>query len=194
MIYEEAAKETTVTGWACITCGRFYGNDGGAERAARWCHATDLPCERCGGRNLNKSYTCCASCLIEKDAERWNAMPEAEWDGKVALNVWGDDKYFFYAAEILDYLEDAERDDGEPLKLEDLRLVLCEQVEPRRFEFADFFCDDLAECHADEDYSKIDDIVNAILRKDFPITWQPTQTRASLRSLMKETGMKAVAA
>lgn len=191
MIYEEAAELTQATGYKCKTCGAFYAGEGENSRhMARWCHASDLPC-KCGKRNDNKSYTVCATCRKGLDEKRWNDLPVADWNGEDALSIWHDDKFFYWPQDVADYLEELNddlEDDDEPVNLEDLRIVLCKRVEPRRFDYADFFDDYLSDAAQSDDYSEIDEKVNDLLSRNFPETWQSVNVRASIESLRRYIG------
>lgn len=66
--YEEAAEVVQMHGWACKSCGRFYGNN---EHSARYCCAQTLPCP-CGGRR-ERGWTICASCRDKDNLDKWLA-------------------------------------------------------------------------------------------------------------------------
>lgn len=76
----EAASIKTVTGWVSST-GRFWGDD---ERMARFDGSTHKRCD-CGAVIAHRSY--CRACSDRKEAEKWEAMPEAEWDGVAMLKL-----------------------------------------------------------------------------------------------------------
>lgn len=189
--YEDAAEAVSVQGYQCKTCQAFYPHASETSlHSARWCCATDLPCE-CGKRITNKHFAYCDECLVRRESLRWDGMAQADWDGKAALAIWGGDKYFFDPNDILEYIEatnDNREDDDEEIDLDDLRIVICRRVQPSEFSFADFFRDDMADEHQDDNYSQIDDQVNAILQAAFPETWEPTEIRASRKSIYRHTG------
>ena len=99
---EEAAEHrTNISGWACKTCGRFYGDEGGAERAARFCCQKDHACETDGCKNrAERSYIICDPCRDLARVKRWEALKEVEWNGETPLGLEGEDKDFFREREI----------------------------------------------------------------------------------------------
>ena len=110
----EAASIQTVTGWVSRT-GHFWGDD---ERMARYDGSTHKRCE-CGEIIEQRSY--CRKCSDRKEVERWQAMPEVEWNGSDYLYSQTDDQYFRDEQEIADYCADCD----EPCTPDDLRLVIC---------------------------------------------------------------------
>ena len=110
----EAASIQTVTGWVSRT-GRFWGND---ERMARFDGSTHRRCE-CGAVIEQRSY--CRACHDRKQVERWQAMPEVEWDGTAMLYSQVADHYFRDEQELADYCADSE----DPCTPDDLRLIIC---------------------------------------------------------------------
>lgn len=202
MKYEESATLTTRTGWACNHCSRFYeGDNESSSHAARWCCSDDQPCPTCDGRKgRGRSY--CDACCTARDAAQWDAMPEMDWDGSTALAIWNADKYFFSSNELLDFIEERFEETDPLLKAGDhnllkaallagSRLVICEKVEMREFEFSEFFQDEMADEYRDDDYSHVDEMVNTILKHFFPATWMPTHVRASVESLCNRLGINA---
>lgn len=182
--YEEAAHVVTATGWACKTCSRFFGTDQytpadghGAEHMARWCCASSMPC-KCGGR-IEGGYTICEACRNKQREADWLAKPEIEWDGEFPLAVWDDDRYFFDADALYEYVDDIIEDGGNPLGL---KLTTCKRADVRQFEMNDFLCDDLPE---DEtlDCEEIDKTVNDWIAANQPRLFYPTGERISQASL-----------
>lgn len=171
--YEDAAEPKTMTGWACKKCNRFYSQHD--EHSARWCCSTDQPCA-CGGRK-SKTYTCCDACRQKLNAERFTKLPRAEWDGDTPVAVWDGDQYFFSPVAVAEYCEKHE------LKLENVRLVLCEKDKSKRlFEMNEFMSDELAEDYT-LDADEIDKAVNDWIEANVPALWHPTDTAVSLESL-----------
>lgn len=184
IIYEDAAEETTITGWKCKTCNRFYGAD---EHMARWCHAMDLPCKGCETGRVKKHHTYCNACQAKADLERWLKMPESDWDGASVLAVWRDDKYFFHIEDLADYLDD---EVDEEAKLEDMRLVICRRIYPPSFCLAEYSGDYLPDDMADDFHTtEIDEAVNKFITDHFPPVYEPINVRASLESLKKHLGI-----
>jgi len=135
---EAAQYRTDIKGWVSRT-GNYYGDTPSGERAARYDGCTHVPCRNCSAA-IPKGYTICGNCSARKDAERYAAMPRAEWDGKAMLYSEAMDEFYQDL--------DAASDDLEfitTLKtLEELRLVICEPVYVRPLDI-DYFADDLPE-------------------------------------------------
>lgn len=113
---EAATYRTDISGWVSST-GHFFGKD---EQAARYKGSTHTRCE-CG-EAAKHPYTACEECRRKKMVERYNALPFKEWDGKEALCVYGDDKYFFSEEDLLEYLYEHEMNGS------DIMLVLCAPI------------------------------------------------------------------
>jgi hypothetical protein len=177
--YEDAAEyRTNIEGWCCKTCRRFWAAD---ERMARWCCATELPCPECGGRNANKSYTCCAACLRRYEDERWAKLERADWDGETPLCEWRGDRYYFDAEEVAERIVDHM---GEGGTIGDIRLVVCVAAEPSTFEMAEFLVDELPEDFVPgPDYGEIDKVVNDWIEAQSPLSWLPGDKAVSVASL-----------
>lgn len=191
--FEEAAHVITTTGWACKRCGKFYGDDStpasGSREAlpsdrceymARWCCASSLPCA-CGGR-MTSIYTVCDACRLKAKNDDWNAKTPVEWNGEFPIAVWDDDKYFFDADALYEYVDDLVEDGG---NVDDLKLTKCKNHEPREFELAEFLSDDLPE---DFELPKgaaadINDDVNKWIKSHVPSLWFGTGERISRASL-----------
>lgn len=163
--YEDAAEVVTVIGWACKTCRRWWGDD---EHLARWCCATDLPCE-CGGRK-RKTYTVCAGCRERKAEERWAARERREWDGELPLFAVGLDEFVFDEDRLVELVH--EHGDG-------LRLLFCRPVYAREVE-ADLWYDDLPEDWDLDSVPWLADAVDALnetirakRQADEPVSWRP---------------------
>jgi len=189
--FEDNAHVVSVTGWACKKCGCFFGDpsrDQSAERMARWCCATDLPCETdgCAGR-VGKPYRFCQACQDRQSEERWQSVQCAEWDGEFPVCAWDSDQMFWSEEDLHEYMMDVNA--GEPiLKLVDLRLCICEKVQIRQFEVMDFLCDDIHEDTSSHDFRadlrEIEKTVNDWLEANTPAMYQATNKAISLESLM----------
>lgn len=173
--YEDAASRVTATGWACNTCHRWYGDAEGAEHLARWCCATDLPCE-CGGR-LRKPWSACESCREQRSAERWAKLPREEWDGTTPLYSEELQRFLWDEDEVWEAIEEAGGD------TEALRLCLCRPQPPRELDL-DYWEDDLPE---DGDYLDLPDelreavdVLNEVIKRQSVLSWWATQTAAVL--------------
>lgn len=178
---EEAAEfRTNIEGWICKTCRRFYGKEEGAERTARFCCEKDHKCDSCDGR-AKKSYIYCDPCIAKRAHERFLKVPVVEWDGETPLVTFDDDRYFFDADSLADWLAE------EGIKIEDAKLVLAEEDSPPLFKMSEFLCDYLCDDNRDqlEPTDKIDKAVNRWIEKNTPTTWLPSNQRPSIDSLRK---------
>jgi len=180
---EQAAERlTNIAGWVCKTCRRFYGDEPGAERTARYCCEKDHACDTkdCVGR-AKKPYTVCDLCRSRLDLERYLKLEVVEWDGEAPLVTYDDDEYFFDVDSLADWL--AEHD----VKVEDAQLVIAEDDGPPVFEMDEFLSDYLCEDNRDqlEPTAKIDKLVNKWIEKNTPKTYLPSNKRPSIDSLKK---------
>lgn len=178
---EEAAEyRTNIEGWICKTCRRFYGKEEGSERTARYCCEKDHACgtEGCAGRST-KPYIYCDPCIKARDIAKWKELPQEAWDGEVPLVLDDDDKYFWGAEELSEYLYE------EGLKLDDVRLVFAEKDGKPSFEMQEFLSDYLCEDNQDAlpSSKKIDATVNRWIDEHCPATWLPAKKRPTLASL-----------
>lgn len=176
---EASAHVVTVTGWACKHCNRWWGDD---ECMARYCCATDFPCE-CGGRR-EKPYTHCKDCRDRRAAERWAAKDAVEWDGTWPLAVWDDDAFFFDEDDLECYLDSrwgGELDDA-------LQLTTCRPDNGRHFEMNEYLQDSLPD-DSTVDADDIDKTVNDWIALNAPFGWQATGDRVCLDSVRKRLGL-----
>lgn len=174
--YEDAAElRTGISGWCCKACGRFWGAD---EHMARYCCATNMPCE-CGARIEPRHWTHCEACREKRRDEVWAGLSRVEWDGEMPLCVFDDDKFFFSLDDLESYIDDL--DDGTAAS--DLRLVLCEPENGRYFEMSEFLSDDLPDGDDGPDTKEIDATVNAWIKAHAPFSWRATNKAISAESL-----------
>lgn len=175
--YEEAAElRTGIEGWVCKTCRRFYGDN---EHIARYCCAKDRKCETEGCQNRTKSngYIVCDPCCNKKDHNRWLKLKEVEWDGETPLVLHDDDQFFFSADDLEYYLEEHN------LKVEDLRLVVCEEEGKPLFDMYDLMEDYLPDGLDHDDATKINAVVNRWIEKHVPVVWTAGDKRPSIASV-----------
>lgn len=175
--YEEAAEHRAgISGWVCKTCRRFFGDD---EHLARYCCAKDLKCsnEGCMNRTKASGYIYCDPCCAKKDHERWLKLKEVEWDGETPLVLHDDDRFFFCIDDLEWYLEDNN------LKLEDLRLVLCEEEGKPQFDMYNLTEDYLPDGLDHDDATKINAVVNRWIDKHVPDVWTASDKRPSIASV-----------
>lgn len=184
--YEDNANEITATGWACKTCGRWYGNEDRAEHMARWCCCTDMPCE-CGGRT-EKGYTKCKTCRDKIDMECYYGKPEKPWDGITPLTCHKDDRWFWNLNDLLDYLE---TDAPTPKEIEELRLVICVPNNPGHFDLCDWLCDFLPEDDDPPgDWKAVEKAVNDYIDSMKPFSWTAGKYRPSIASILEMSKTK----
>ena len=170
--YEESAETVTVTGWSCKTCKRWWADN---EHMARWCCASDLPCD-CGGRR-EKHYTCCVVCRAKRDFERYEKMERVEWDGKTPLVDWGGDRYCWCVDDVQDLI------DEDPL----VWLVLCRPVGYPLFDMGEFLQDYLPDPAEYDipDASAAEKAVNNWIAEHSPFSWAGTDKVPSRDSLAR---------
>lgn len=187
--YEDSAVLTTVKCWRCTECGRIHpvGNEEvtpSQEHLARWCCATDLPCDTdgCDGRRENH-YTSCPSCLVKSRRESFLKLEEIEWNGDYPVACrWGD-PFFFDEDSLVDHLLCS---GTEIMKLEDLELVEAIPQSPPHFDMSDFLCDYLPdEMDVPADAHLIENKVNAWLREHATGVYRVTNRRFSFASIRK---------
>lgn len=181
--YEQAAEPATVAGWRCRTCRSFWPSERNdrAEHVARYCCAKDMPCD-CGGRCV-PHHTACQACLDRMAAEEWAARPAVEWNGEFPIAIHDDDRYFFDAESLLEYLR-GDLDGTTGRRVEDFRWTTCRPNKPRYFDIDDFLCDDLA---SDEivDSSDINKVVNDWIKANVPTMYYGTGERISIESMRR---------
>lgn len=184
--YEDNAGPATVTtpkgtvqGWACLTCNRVFAGASTDLDVARFCCATDLPCQTEGCRERRgKPWIYCPACKEKYDAARYAAFPEKDWDGETPLVLFDDDRYFFDVDEIADDLEEHD------LKIEDVRFEICVPGPHPEFDMDDFLMDWLPEdMDSDVPPADINKIVNEWMGKNLPKVWVAGKMRPSLASL-----------
>lgn len=164
---EAATYRTDIRGWVSRD-GRYYGNDSGAERIARYAGSTHSECRECGAV-CSKSYTLCDNCRGKADLARFLALPQAPWDGVQMIYSDSKDRYYNTPGDALeDFDEDTPADE--------MRLLLCEPNKPRLLD-EDFFHDEMPE---DGDYYSLPkdlqeaiEAYNAVAVKCQPLSWRP---------------------
>lgn len=191
IMYGEFAKQATLSGedlkprevWYCGKCFRIWCSD---KHMASYCCCTHRTCE-CGTVH-SKSWTMCGNCRSKKEAERWFAKPEIEWDGQFPIADWGSDEYFFSADDLAEHLVDVEH--GEEFRrVEDLRLTTCEPNKAREFDINEWCCDELADDHDIPDGAAIDKQVNAIIGGLGTLSYSMTGKRLRIGSVVDQLGI-----
>lgn len=171
---EAATYRTDICGWVSRD-GRYYGNDSGAERTARYAGSTHSECRECGAI-CDKGYTLCDNCRGKAELARFLALPRAPWDGVQMIYSDAKDRYY-------NTLEDALEDFEEDTPADEMRLLLCEPNRPRLLE-EDFFADEMPE---DGDYYSLPkelqeaiEAYNAVAKNCSPLSWHPGKVALDL--------------
>lgn len=175
--YKDAAEVVTVTGWACKTCGRYWGRD---EHMARYCCATSMLCE-CGQRH-DKGWTKCRACRDKVDFDRWFAKPAIEWDGEFPVATWDSDHYFFDEDSLLEHIYDHFGEDMDTEDWSGIRLTTCRPTVTPSFDMNEFLCDNLPE-DSELDADEINKTVNDWIAAQGVISWEPTGQRLDTESV-----------
>lgn len=95
--WSKAAKRVDgLSGWACTTCRRFFGDDPHAERMARWCCVKETPCDGCETMKP-KNWSHCSACRDVGAAERYEKLEKAACPPDVPVysdrdNEWYDNE------------------------------------------------------------------------------------------------------
>lgn len=180
---EDAAEHrTNIDGWVCKKCSRYWGKD---EHMARYCCATDFPCD-CGNRR-EKSYACCVDCRRKSEAERWAklyAEKAKPWDGESPLCGYHSDRYHFDLESLFDEFRDSEAEDLKEW-LQDQRLVFCTPNNGRHFDLNDFLYDDLAEDDKVAGCREIEKAVNDFIASKAPFSWSADGPPVTVETLME---------
>ena len=149
-----------IEGWVCTICHRFWNKD---KRMAQYCCAEHNMCN-CG-ELTSKGWMICDKCRIDKDRERFEKAERAEWDGEIPLVEWENDKYFFDIEDIIHYLEEND------IKIEDVELEICEKQTLPIFDINEFLYDHLPEDNSVDDYKRIDEDINSIIKDSVSDVW-----------------------
>lgn len=180
--FETNAERRTVSGWCCKTCGRYWGDGAGGERAAKYCCCTDRLCEKCGVARTHKHWINCDGCRQLERIERFEKLESKPYDG-TAVVTFDDDKYFFDSDELLEWIADT--DDGEPRDLSTVRLVFAECKPPRwTHTISELLGDELYD-DCDWDTSEIDDQIAAWVEKNAPKVYWPSMVAVSQQSIIE---------
>jgi len=182
---EAAERRTNIAGWVCKTCRRFFGDEDGAERMARYCCEKDHACdtEGCTTR-AEKPYIYCPPCIAGRDRARWEALVAVPWDGETPLCLHDSDVFFHDEDALQDYL------DEHGLKREEIRLVICVEEKPRSFDMVDHLSDYLDPDGGfgdDGECREIDKTVNDWIEKNVPTMWTTGTKRPTAESLPEPT-------
>ncbi|MCW7548413.1 hypothetical protein OO184_10785 [Photorhabdus sp. APURE] len=124
-----AAQYKTVTGWVSRE-GRFFGED---EYAARWNGADLITCKKNPHHEPFQKHSWCTACRAEAIEKMYAEMSRQKWDGTTPISIFGDDEYFYSLDELLDFCYCNE------VQPQDLKLVLCQPVYPKKLDFDDTY-------------------------------------------------------
>lgn len=171
---EAATYRTDICGWVSRD-GRYYGNDSGAERTARYAGSTHSECRECGAV-CDKSYTLCDNCRGKAELARFLALPRAPWDGVQMIYSEATDRYYNSPSDALD-----DFDEGTPE--DEMRLVLCKPNHARQLD-EDHFVDELPD---DGDYHSLPaalqeaiEAFNKVVDACPPLSWSPGKVALDL--------------
>lgn len=169
--YPDAAHVVTVTGWACRTCGHYWGDN---EHAARYCHSSDSPCSDCGAITRKASVRC-EKCHEALAISSWKASERAEWNTTDALYSDGLDRYLFDENDLQELINEKDVPDGVDPR-EFFRFFVCEPSNGRPFDLADHLVDDTSDdgVDVDEEGEAAEKSVNDWIAKHAPFSWSPT--------------------
>lgn len=166
----EAAQLKDLKLWVSAN-GRVHSD----ENSARYDGCTHKNCE-CG-ELVEKMYTLCEKCRGKRDIQIYWEKPLVEWDGESPLYDDFSEEYFFYGeGEILDHYEDNN------LKIEDLRLLICEPQLLHQIDPSDIFEELIPEDGElpDEIISIFEELNKKLMVYKKPISWIPGKGRVSL--------------
>jgi hypothetical protein len=164
---DAATYRTDIRGWVSRD-GRYFGDDTGAERTARYAGSTHDACKVCGAI-VKRPYTLCDVHKLAAEIDRYNALPAAAWDGLSMLYSEDLDEFFHS-------IDDAEQQADDELKtLGELRLLICRPI------YATIDSSQFAYDLPDDGDLPID--VEAAIEAfnltvgSIPISWSPTRVR-----------------
>lgn len=175
--YEDAAEERTdISGWVCKTCGRYWGRD---EHGARYCCASDMPCE-CGGRRTKNGWSVCDACREKHAIEQYSKRERCKWDGESMIYSEVDGRFYADMEAIEEQLAwDGVEEADAPQVMSTMRLMICEQDHPHPMDLEEWLRDYMAE--DDElDCREIDEIVNKWIAENFRPAWRPGKKALAL--------------
>jgi len=160
-----------VTAW-CSRQGTLFSH----EQKAREHGATHNKCKECGTIKPKSSY--CKPCAYKKSQERYNNMPEKEWNGEGMLCIFNDDQYFNDYGEVYEYAEINEVDPAS------LSLCICEPNIMQQIDSSiwdDILPEDseLSDVVSKEFINKLDEL-NEIIAAHKPISWSQGKYRTSV--------------
>lgn len=163
-----ATYRTDIKGWVSRT-GLFYGDDPGAEQAARYDGCTHHKCSQCPNPTP-KGRVYCPACAEAQKIAQYKARQRKKWDETGAIYS---DKYDVFFSSWDDAEHFAATHATPPGVLSDLRLLICEPVYLRPLD-PDYWMDDFPEdLEIPEEVLSAIDELNQVLKNYGPISWWP---------------------
>lgn len=163
----EAARETTLSGWACNVCNKFWhGNR--AEHMARYCCTKKRACDDCGA-DSEKHMVVCRSCRERRAETRFRARERRPWDASMMLYDETTDRYFRDPDDLDDHYECM------GLRASDRRVLLATEQVPRSFVLSEHMQDYLAEDAEPPDSREVDAVIAAWIEQHRPWCYMPSK-------------------
>lgn len=170
----EAAEQITLTGWKSKGAdGQFWYKD---EHMARWAGCTHLKCE-CGNI-MKKNWLKCDECRRKDAVERYNKLPQKEYDPKDVVCTWDGDKYFFSEDEIIEHIEEY-NDDFPDDRITEIKLLVCVPIYYRRIDSEDIASDSHEDWEPDDELEQKIKEFNDYLKTLPPHSWTPGKIRTT---------------
>ena len=175
---EAARFQTGLSAWV-DRHGHIWGAD---EHTARYAGATHQRCEGADcGAIIGVREKLCARCRAVRWAERWEAMPQTEWDGICYLHIAQTDHFFQQAEDVIEHCFTHDIDD-----VRGLHLVLTRPNHLSEFDPSELLRDALPEDAEFEDVAppavvRALEALNQAIRDhaDHAISWSPIAQRCT---------------
>lgn len=140
----------------------------------------------------------CDACMEEQRRESWYKKPAAEWDGQFPIGNWNDDKYFWHADELFEYMvcvsdepKMAIIDDAKLLAdIDEFWLTSCRPSQVPEFDLLDYMNDYLPEDYdgLPEGGAELQEAVNNWVKSISPVSYYMTGERLCPDSLRRQLG------
>ena len=145
-------------------------------------------------------WCACSECLERTCRESWYNKTAVERDGQFPVGLWSDDKFFWNADDLFEYLyERHEESNAEPFlgsdqellaTIDEVWLTRCRPSEPRHIDLMDHLNDDLPD-DCDElptGGAEVEEAVNKWIESVSPLSWHMTGQRLCPDSLRRQLG------
>jgi hypothetical protein len=132
------------------------------------------------GNLMERGWTSCQQCRLDKRNKVYDAMSFMEWDGNVPLVLFDSDEYFFGVDEIYDYIYTNELDTDE---IDELKFVICSPNRLRMIDYdywSDYFPEDYDPERQDPELVKKLDEFNSFLQSYKPISWSESKFKTKV--------------